>query len=492
MSAPVANVPAASVGASGAAASAPAMSATSPAPSAGASGGSSADPANGSSHGAAGSSPLGAAGSAGADEPVAASAEPTGPLFPANGAQNVCPDVSLHLRFDAKPSLGSGKISVFEKGASAPMASVDVSSAQTSVTVGGTPLTFVQPVFVVGNEVIVKLPAALAYGKSYYVTVEAGAVRGNGGAMPAAEADWSFSTRAAPPTDLSKLRVTVDGTGDFCSVQAALEAAASGATISVGRGYYHELIHVSGKSGVTLRGDDRKATVILGVNNDKLNAGTAKRALVNIEKSSDLIIERLTIHNLTEQGGSQAEALRLQACDKCVVREADILSLQDTLLWDGRIYAKDSYIAGNVDFVWGKGGVFFDHCEIKTVGRKGYVVQSRNTPDGYGYVFVDSKISADPGITGIILARIDSPEYPGSHVAFINCEMGDHIAPEGWTITGAGAGSSLRFWEYQSTDESGRPLNVSRRLAGSKQISADQAAIMRDPAQVLGGWAPPQ
>jgi pectin methylesterase-like acyl-CoA thioesterase len=373
-----------------------------------------------------------------------------------------------------------------------PAASVDVSTGQTQVTVGGTQLKFVKPVFVVGHEVIVALPARLSYGKSYAVSVDAGAVRGSGGPTLNGSTGWQFSTRADPPADKGKLRVALDGTGDFCSVQAALETAASGATISVGAGNYHELIHVSGKSGVTLRGDDRKQTVILGVNNENLNGGTAKRALVNIEKSSDLVLERLTIHNLTEQGGSQAEALRLQDCDKCVVRNADILSLQDTLLWSGRIYAKDCYIAGNVDFIWGTGSVYFDKCEIKTVGRNGYVVQSRNDAQRYGYVFVDSKITADAGVSGILLARIDSSVYPGSHVAYVNCQMGKHIAPEGWTITGAGAGSSLRFWEYQSTNETGGPLDVSRRHAGSRQITADQAATMRDPSKVLGGWSPPQ
>ena len=32
---------------------------------------------------------------------------------------------------------------------------------------------------------------------------------------------------------------------------------------------------------------------------------------------------------------------------------------------------------------------------------------------------------------------------------------------------------------------------VSKRLAGSTQISASQAATMRDPSAVLGGWQPP-
>ncbi|HEY2735426.1 MAG TPA: pectinesterase family protein, partial [Polyangiales bacterium] len=261
--------------------------------------------------------------------------------------------------------------------------------------------------------------------------------------------------------------------------------------ITIGAGTYYETIHVSSKSSFTLHGEDRKATIIVGTNNNNLNGSTSTRSLVYIEKAKNVVIEDLTIHNLTPQGGSQAEALGMQACDQCVVRHADILSLQDTLLWSGRIYASDCYIAGNVDFVWGTGAAYFDHCEIKTIGRAGYVVQSRNQASGYGYVFVDSKITADPGVTNIMLGRIDVSQYPGSQVAYVNCQMGSYIAPAGWTVTGGAAGGSLRFWEYQSTDASGAPLDVSRRLAGSQQISAAQAMTLRDPSQVLGGWTPP-
>jgi len=102
-------------------------------------------------------------------------------------------------------------------------------------------------------------------------------------------------------------------------------------------------------------------------------------------------------------------------------------------------------------------------------------------------VFVDSKITADAGVTGIVLARIDASVYPASHVAYVNCQMGSHIAPAGWTVTGSG---SPRFWEYQSVDATGSPIDVSKRTGGT-QISASQAAQMRDPAVVLGGWQPP-
>jgi len=128
----------------------------------------------------------------------------------------------------------------------------------------------------------------------------------------------------------------------------------------------------------------------------------------------------------------QAEALRMQSCDKCVVRNADVISLQDTLLWSGRIYAENCTIAGNVDFIWGTGAAYFKSCEIKTLGRAGWNVQARNGASTYGYVFVDSNLTADPGVTGVTgqgLARIDDGVYPASHVAYIHCTMGKHIAP---------------------------------------------------------------
>jgi len=105
-------------------------------------------------------------------------------------------------------------------------------------------------------------------------------------------------------------------------------------------------------------------------------------------------------------------------------------------------------------------------------------------------VFVDSKLTADAASTGNMLARIDASAYPGSHVAYVDCQM-TGVAAAGWTISNGPATAALRFWEYRSTDAAGNPLNVGRRAAGSTQISAAQAAMMRDPTVVLGGWQPP-
>ena len=112
----------------------------------------------------------------------------------------------------------------------------------------------------------------------------------------------------------------------------------------------------------------------------------------------------------------------------------------------------------------------FERCEIKTVGRKGYVVQSRNGAGAYGYVFVDSKITGDPGITGIVLARIDVGVYPGSQVAYVDCEMGSHIAPEGWTITG---GARRQLAALLGVPEQRRGRSAARRQPAHLGLEAD-------------------
>jgi len=418
-------------------------------------------------------------------------------LFPLPGATNTCNDPALRLTFASAPKLGSsGKLRVFDVAATAtPVVTVDFAQSMVTKTIGGQSFNLQRQVYVDGNDVVVPLDSgALAYGKQYYVTLESGAVQASGGAFSITDSKaWRFSTWGSAPQG-SKLSVALDGSGQFCSWQGALDAVPAKNTapvsIDIGNGNYHGIVYFSGKQAITLRGKDRKLTRFSGLNNNNLNPSTRARALFGADNANGLVLENLSITNLTPQGGSQAEALRLQNCDQCVVRGADIVSLQDTLLWSGRIYAEDCYVAGNVDFIWGTGVAYFNRCEIKNLGRSGYILQSRNDT-GYGYVFVDSKLTADAGITGTTLARIDVSEYPNSHVAFIDCTMGSHIARAGWTVTGGSAPGSLRFWEYQSKNESGGALDVSGRVAG-KQISAEEAARMRDPKVVLGGWQPPR
>ncbi len=422
-------------------------------------------------------------------------------VFPAPDGEGVCPDPPLRITFSAPPTLGkAGKIQVFDAAhPGVAVAVLDMGAASYQDTIGGTTFNMLRPAYVDGNAAVLYLKShALTYGQTYYVTVDAGAVVPPGGSSfsVTGETTWRFSTAAAAPTDVAELTVALDGSGDFCSVQGATDSIPAkneaAVQVTISSGIYHEIIHFASKNNVTLLGKSRTGTIIEGVNNSDLNASTSTRSLVGIDSSSGLVVDTLTIDNLTPQGGSQAEALRLQSCDECVVRNADIASLQDTLLWSGRVYASNCTIAGNVDFIWGGGTAYFDKCQIKAVGISGgFDVQARNPASTYGYVFVDSQLTADPGLSGQVLARIDVSQYPASHVAYVNCQMGSDIAPAGWLITGGTDTSQLRFWEYQSVDVNGKPIDVSERVAGSKQLTAAEAASMRDPTVVLAGWQPP-
>jgi hypothetical protein len=408
-------------------------------------------------------------------------------LYPAPGSTDQCTDPALRIVFasDAPLLSVSGKLEVFDASSPAvPVASIDLASSATTQQIDGATYNIERPAYHEGNELVFyPSPRQLTRGRSHFVRVAALGIAIDD------DSTWTFGVAPSEP-DPKALRVASDGNGDFCQLQHALDFAADdGAEVEISQGTFHGIVHFDDKTKLTIRGAGRDATVLAGMNNENMNGGTAKRALIGIDDSSDIAIERLTIHNRTPQDGSQAEALRMQGCDRCTVRDADIISLQDTLLWSGRIYASDCVIAGNVDFIWGTGTAFFKNCEIKTLGRKGYTVQARNGAGAYGYVFVDSRFTSDPGITGHWLGRIDASVYPASHVAYIDCELGPHIDPAGWQVTGFGGGS-LRFWEYGSKSPSGAPIDVSQRHSSSRQLASGEAAQMRDASVVLGGWIP--
>ena len=167
--------------------------------------------------------------------------------------------------------------------------------------------------------------------------------------------------------------------------------------------------------------------------------GTKWRAMFGVDGSNDLLIENITLWNPSPQlsTNGQSETLRVEGGARTIVRNATIKGLQDTLLMSGQVYIANSIIEGNVDFIWGNGAVYFDHCEIKVVARKGYNVQARNAIGAMGYVFVDCNLTADPGITGHVLARTNkNVPVVASMVAYLDCTMGPHIDPVGWLIDG--------------------------------------------------------
>ena len=419
---------------------------------------------------------------------------------PTNNSVGACTDTLLTLTFDAAPRLGTaGRVQILNAATDAVVDSIDLASATQTRLIGtnGTPYNYL-PIIVTGTTATI-FPRAgvLAYGQTYYVTVEPSVFTetGSGPAFPgiADKTTFRFATRASgPAAGATSLVVAADGSGDFCTVQGAIDFVPRNNTartvITVRRGTYREIVYIGlAKPFITLRGEDRTGTVITYANNNNFNSGN-NRTMVACD-ANDFVLETITLRNATPRGGSQAEAIRGNG-QRVVFDRVTLTSFQDTLLWNGSLFVTDSLIEGDVDFMWGGGACFFRRCELRALNA-GFYAQVRNSQTGRGNVYVDCRLTAAAGVTNSFLARIDpragvANTWPYSQVVFLNCAMGPHITPQGWQLDNATAGPDLQFWEFQSTDLTGAPLDVSRRHASSRQIEAALAAQYRDPQFVLG------
>ena len=98
-----------------------------------------------------------------------------------------------------------------------------------------------------------------------------------------------------------------------------------------------------------------------------------------------------------------------------------------------RNYFKDCYVCGDVDYIFGPNTAFFDHCEIHSIARvseeKAYITAA-STPAGqeFGLIFSHCRITGEEP-DSVYLGR---PWRDCAKTAFICCELGDHICPEGW------------------------------------------------------------
>src|SRR5262249_16992265 len=128
----------------------------------------------------------------------------------------------------------------------------------------------------------------LAYNKTYSVSIDLGVFKTANGVFAGIAGDtaWRFSTKPAPPAaGATTLMVAADGTGDFATVQGAIDFVPTGNSVRrlvfIRRGGYQELVHVNNKPFVTLHGEDRTATIISYANNSNFNPSA--RSVVGID-----------------------------------------------------------------------------------------------------------------------------------------------------------------------------------------------------------------
>ncbi len=276
----------------------------------------------------------------------------------------------------------------------------------------------------------------------------------------------------AQDTFPTSFTVSKDGSGDFETIQAAINAVRDFSepvvTIHIKKGVYHEkLVVPSWKTKVFLLGEDKAQTVISNGDYSGKAGFNTYNSYTLLVQGNDFRAENLSIENTAGLVG-QAVALHGEG-DRMVVKNCRILGNQDTLfpaVDTSRQYYVDCYIEGTTDFIFGAATVVFERCQIYSK-KNSYITAASTSPaQAYGFVFIDCKLTAEPGLAKVYLGR---PWRPYANIVFINTEMDSHILPAGWSAWNKNDNHKTSFYaEYGSKGPGGSPL---ARIPWSKQLS---------------------
>lgn len=326
------------------------------------------------------------------------------------------------------------------------------------------------------------------------------------------------TTTATTTAAARTLTVAQDGSGQYKSVQAAVNAVpannASRVVISVKPGTYREIVKVpADKPHVTIQGSgaSRKDTVIVYNNaagtqkpDGSGTYGTPGSATVSVQ-SDDSQLRNLTVTNDFDEAkhqdiANQAVALLTQA-DKIVLDGVIVNGDQDTLEMEtaakdklGRVYVTNSYITGNVDFVFGRATVVIDKSVITLKKRwngtsAGYVTAPSTPANRKGILINRSTVNGDVSAGSFFLGRNwhpggDTTVDPQTTVR--NSTLSAAIKSTPWSDMGGFSWKDDRFAEYKNT---GAGAGAGSASSNRPQLTDAQAA-QQEVADWLGDWTP--
>lgn len=307
--------------------------------------------------------------------------------------------------------------------------------------------------------------------------------------------------------------VALDGTGDFLSIQDALNKAAEttksltpnsySIKIFIKKGTYIENIEVL-LPNITIIGEDRNSTKItsnLGAKEilpDGTKRGTFRTATVRTY-GNNITLKNLTIMNEAGNGKIAGQALALYTDgDKIMIENCSLYGYQDTVFTGplppcnkdgsttgmgprgdfprtkGRHKFKDCFIEGDIDFIFGGAMALFENCEIfsheatteisnekkvfqeneegrKIQETKGYITAASTPADqSFGYLFLRCKIISNCPKNSVYLGR---PWRDNAKTVFLNCEIGEHIKKEMWHDWDKENAHNTTFYAIGSTKE---------------------------------------
>ncbi len=303
---------------------------------------------------------------------------------------------------------------------------------------------------------------------------------------------FTFSTLSAAP-DAKPFRIVGPAAGaDVRTIAEAIAAVpADNATdllivLQPGAFFGHTVFD---KPHVTLRGSGPSTLLTYNLGqaipgaDDKPVTWRGAATLQLTPAAHDAVIENLTLEN-TYGKGMQAQAFVVEA-DRVAIRHCRILGWQDTIrLETGRQFFDRCYISGHVDFIYGAATAFFDHCEIHC-RDEGYIVAPATPAGRIGFVFADCRVTFPWGDPRTYLGR---PWHESPYAAFIRCELGAGIRPEGWHEWHVKP-PLVRFAEFQCT---GPGAANAARVPWAQTLTPAEAAALTPETVLAAGdrWNP--
>lgn len=313
------------------------------------------------------------------------------------------------------------------------------------------------------------------------------------------------------------IRVAQNGSGDFTSVQAALNAVsannAQNTIITLQPGTYREVLNVpASKPYITLLGASRRAedTVIAYDNWSGSPApgggtlGTSGSATATFN-ASDFTAHFITFANTfdpashPETNQHQAVAVKTSG-DRLIFANDRFLGNQDTLYVNSpattvtsRQLFRDSYIEGTIDFIFGRGSAVFDRDTIfiKNTTGTGPKMTAAATPaaQAHGFLITGSLIRSDAPAGSSYLGR----PWPATADANAQVTVRDSWLPaaiasapwQSWSSPPL-AWQSVRYAEYHNRGP-GAGANANR-----PQLTPAQAAQQTPATYLIGqdAWTP--
>jgi pectin methylesterase-like acyl-CoA thioesterase len=313
--------------------------------------------------------------------------------------------------------------------------------------------------------------------------------------------------------------VAPDGSGDFTTVQAAVDAAPAGNTqrytIRIKPGTYKELVTVpSDKPYLSFVGTGRQAGDVV-ITYDNANGtpkpgggtyGTSGSASVTID-GNDFTARNLTFANSFDEAAhpeiaNQQAVAVLTHADRLVFDNVRFLGNQDTLYVNSpatttvsRAYFRSCYIEGDVDFIFGRGTAVFDRCRVNSLSRgsttnNGYVTAaSTDISNPHGFLFYRCTLTSTAAAGTVYLGR---PWHPSGdpnalgQVVYRESTLGPQIRSDAWTDMSGFSWKDARFFEYRNRGP-GAAVNDNR-----PQLTDAQAVSYTPRAYLAGtdGWDP--